>query len=304
MTTRSSTQFTLDVASDGPAKGMTFAGRQRIAAPQAGNRDSPLIVAVHGGGYSSAYFDVPQYSLLDRAVSLGIPVIAIDRPGYGGTDPTSVPSGGSVLEVNAAVLDHVIGELWAEHGAGKTGVFLIGHSIGAAISLRISARAPAWPLIGISVSGCLLREPPGMGEMWASIPTPTLTSPNEDKAALMFGPEWTYQPDAPDSAYFANEPVLVSELVEISARWEDEYRSLASQITVPVHIRQGQFDRLWITDNDQVAQFASALTGSPAVDAEIFTSAGHAIDYHRGGGAFQLQQLAFALTACARLIKK
>lgn len=229
-------------------------------------------------------------------------MIAIDRPAYGGTE--SVPSDGSVFEGNAAALDRVIGDLWAEHGAGKTGVFLIGHSIGSAISLRIAARTPAWPLIGVSVSGCLLREPPGMGDMWASIPTPRFEVSNEDKVGLMFGPEWTYRAGVPKSAYFANEPVLVSELIEISTGWENEYRGFAPKIAVPVHIRQGQFDRLWITDDDQVAEFASVLTGSPVVDAEVFSAAGHAIDYHRGGEAFQLQQLAFALTSSARLIRE
>ena len=45
--------------------------------------NAPLIVAIHGGTYTSAYFDVPGYSLLDRADASGVPIIAPDRPGYG-----------------------------------------------------------------------------------------------------------------------------------------------------------------------------------------------------------------------------
>ena len=32
---------------------------------------TPLIVAIHGGTYTSAYFDMPGYSLLDRAAANG-----------------------------------------------------------------------------------------------------------------------------------------------------------------------------------------------------------------------------------------
>lgn len=77
--------FTHEVTSAGPAQGMTFTGRRLGHADDA---DLPLVVAVHGGGYTSAYFDVPGYSLLDRAAGLGVPVIAVDRPGYGGLSVT------------------------------------------------------------------------------------------------------------------------------------------------------------------------------------------------------------------------
>lgn len=69
MSTSESTPFTLQVASDGPAKEMTFTGRLNSTVSGDGNQDVPLVVAIHGGGYSSAYFDVPGYSLLDRAAS-------------------------------------------------------------------------------------------------------------------------------------------------------------------------------------------------------------------------------------------
>ncbi len=47
---------------------------------------SPLVIAIHGGTYTSPYFDVPGHSLLDRAAANGLTAIAIDRPGYGGTE--------------------------------------------------------------------------------------------------------------------------------------------------------------------------------------------------------------------------
>jgi pimeloyl-ACP methyl ester carboxylesterase len=43
---------------------------------------TPLVVAIHGGTYTSAYFDVPGASLMERAAANGIPIVAPDRPGY------------------------------------------------------------------------------------------------------------------------------------------------------------------------------------------------------------------------------
>lgn len=289
----SSEHFTHEVTSAGPAQGMTFTGRRGLG--NADDADLPLIVAVHGGGYTSAYFDVPGYSLLDRATGLGVPIIAVDRPGYGGSGPVSAD--GSVFRANAAALDHLISELWAGSGAG---VVLVGHSIGAAVSIALAARRPEWPLLGVAVSGCLLREPEGFADRWAAIPGRTLMSPNDQKASRMFGPEWTRRADMPEASYAMNVPVLKAELVESSSIWLDMFRELAPEIVVPVQLRQGEFDRLWITDDEQVAEFAAALTSCPWVDAEIFPSAGHAIDYHRAGAAFQVQQLSFALTCAAR----
>jgi pimeloyl-ACP methyl ester carboxylesterase len=286
------------VSSAGPAQGMTFTGRRSKAA----NADVPLVIALHGGGYTSAYFDVPGYSLLERAATLGMPLIAVDRPGYGGSTP--VPPGVPLLDANAALLDHLIGELWAEYGTSTAGVVVIGHSIGACVTLAMAARRPQWPLLGVAVSGCLLHVPDHFGGAWATSGATTLESPAEQKAARMFGPDWTRRDDMPQAAYFANVPVLTAELVESATTWPDTYRRIAPAITVPVHLRLGEYDKLWLHDDAQLASFAAALTGSPSVDATIFPAAGHAIDYHRGGPAFQLQQLSFALTGAAARIRE
>ena len=68
----------------------------------------------------------------DRAAALGIPAIAIDRPGYGSS--TALPPAESTVLNNAAILDEMIGEIWTQYGAGARGVVLIGHSIGGAVT--------------------------------------------------------------------------------------------------------------------------------------------------------------------------
>jgi pimeloyl-ACP methyl ester carboxylesterase len=145
----SAIEFTHVVDQPGPARGMSVTGKRRPADGATVAQDVPLIIAVHGGTYTCDYFDIPEYSLLDRAAGLGIPIIAIDRPGYGGSTP--VDASDSIILKNAEVLDQVIAELWGAWGQGTSGVFLIGHSIGGAVVTAIAANNPSWPLLGIAI---------------------------------------------------------------------------------------------------------------------------------------------------------
>ena len=77
------TEFTHTVSTDGSAQGMTFSMRRRPDGAVA--EGAPLVVAPPGGTYSSIYFDVPGPSLLDTAEAVGVPVVAVDRPGSRGS---------------------------------------------------------------------------------------------------------------------------------------------------------------------------------------------------------------------------
>ncbi len=113
---------------------MTFgrvSGRSRF--PAAETPGAPLVVAVHGGTYDTAYFDVPSHSLLDRAEANGVPIVAVDRQGYG--DTPLAASAEMTLVDQARFLTAALTDIWAEHGHSRPGIVLIGHSIGAAIAL-------------------------------------------------------------------------------------------------------------------------------------------------------------------------
>lgn len=291
-------EFVHTVAGSGPAQAMRFSGRKRL--PDAPVRaDTPLVIAVPGGTYASIYFDVPGYSLLDRATSVGVPIFAIDRPGYRGSTPVS--PGESIILANAEVLDQLVAELWDQHGDGASGVVLIGHSIGGAVVTAMAARQPSWPLLGIAVSGCLLQVPGESRAAWDALPEAEMVElPSPMKDFVMFGPEWTYREGMPTASHIADSPVPKAELLDITGGWIQRVRSLAGQVTVPVHARQGEFDRLWITDEQQVTGFGEAFTAAPTVDAKLVRSSGHCIDFHRGAAAFQLEQLAFALACCIK----
>ena len=291
-------EFVHTVAGPGPAQAMRFSGCKRLPDAPAW-ADTPLVIAVPGGTYTSIYFDVPGYSMLDRAAAVGVPIFAIDRPGYRGS--TSVEPGESIILANAEVLDQLVAELWDEHGAGASGVVLIGHSIGGAVVTAMAARQPSWPLLGIAVSGCLLQVPGESRAAWDALPDAEMVElPSPMKDFVMFGPEWTYREGMPAASHIADSPVPKAELLDITGGWIERVRSVAGQVTVPVHARQGEFDRLWITNEQQVTDFGAAFTAAPTVDAKLVRSSGHCIDFHRAAAAFHLEQLAFALACCIK----
>lgn len=258
----------------------------------------PLIVAVHGGSYDSSYFDLPGHSLFDRAEANGIPIIAVDRPGYG--DTPLLARSEMTLEGQGRFLTGALQELWNRHGHGRPGIVIIGHSIGAAISAYVASEPVRLPLLGLAISGVGLRTPPEHRPMWESLPDIDLVEmPSEVKDGVMFGPAGSFDPATPAASHVANRTAPRVELVDIVSTWHDNVAAVLSKIAVPVHYRQGEFDRLWIIDEGEVNDFGRALSTSSLVDAQMLRGTGHCLDFHMIGPAFQLQQLGFALQCVA-----
>ncbi|KIY42653.1 lysophospholipase [Pseudomonas sp. 10-1B] len=281
--------------------GISMSGRGRV--PETASEDQhPLIIAIHGGTYSSRYFDVPGYSLLDRAEARQLPIFAIDRPGYGlsADYAANAPS----ITDNAQILDSAIHDLWNSYPHRScSGIVLIGHSIGAAISIAIAAHQPAWPLLGIAISGVGLDPVAASKDKWNGVPAdqPLVSVPPEAMDGFFFGPADTYEPGVmPHASYAAAAPAPRSELVDIGMYWPKQVARLAEQVKVPVHYRQPEFERLWPVDEATVQRFAQAFVNCPDMDAAILRGAGHCIDFHHVGEAFQLQQLAFARHCATR----
>src|ERR1700744_378105 len=139
-------------------------------APAAEITGLPLLVALHGGTYTSEYFSVaggPAGSFLDIAGRNGFAVLTVDRPGYGAS--TLLPEDENTFARQAEILDGVIADaldVWP-----AAGVVLVAHSIGGMISLEIAARHPRWPLLGVTTSGNGARIPAGgASEALCSLP--------------------------------------------------------------------------------------------------------------------------------------
>ena len=293
-----STAFTHTVEGSGPASGFALTGRTNIGPDLKARPGAPLVIALHGGTYTSEYFDIPTHSLLDNGTELGIPVIAVDRPNYGQSSPLT--SDGSIISANADVLGDAIGSIWEQYGADAPGVVLIAHSIGGAVATEIASKPQSWPLLGLATSGCLVRVPPESAGAWAALPDiPMIDLPVPLKDQLMFGPPETLDDAMPAASYPSNTLVPKAELLDITGGWIQRRADTCGRVEVPVHHRQGEFDHLWITSQDEVDEYRAGFTASPAVDIELQPGAGHCIDFHRPSDRFQRAQLEFAVECAA-----
>jgi pimeloyl-ACP methyl ester carboxylesterase len=259
----------------------------------------PLIVALHGGSYTSRYFDVPGHSLLERAASNGVRVIALDRPCYGGSH--ALPADDVTFEQSANVLDAAIARLWDDFGTHHTGVVLVGHSIGGAICIHIASQQPDWPLLGIAVSGIRDVTPDHVRNAWNAMPAgQPVEFTAEQRRMFFYGPDWTIEPEIVSRADASAAPIPLAELLEVVGRWPDEAAELAAKVTVPVQYLAFEFERLWCIDADLVRSFAAYFTAAPLVVSELMAGIGHNADHHCNSQTFHLRQLAFALDCAQR----
>ncbi|MFJ8864376.1 alpha/beta hydrolase [Streptomyces sp. NPDC102473] len=255
----------------------------------------PLIVALHGGTYTAQYFDVagtPEGSFLDVATAHGYPVVAFDRPGYGGSTPLEPDA--NTFTRHAELLAGAVTQATARLAADR--VFLIGHSIGGMIALMIAAAYPGLPLIGVSATGMGAVIPSGgAAEALGSLPPDeTVDLPYDERDGVMFGPPGTYGAEGVRQAHGAYAPVPVRELVQAPAWPREHLPVVAPLVRVPVHNALAEFDALWHSSPENVARFAAMFSAAPFVDASVARGTGHCIDHHTLGIALHLRQLAFA----------
>jgi pimeloyl-ACP methyl ester carboxylesterase len=255
--------------------------------------DGPLIVCLHGGSYTSAYFDVPGHSLLELGRANGFPVLALDRPCYGESD--AISDRPISFDVNAEVLDEAIGVAWRTLELHSPGVVLVGHSIGGAIALITAARHPSWPLLGVSVTGIGHVLPPGIADAWNSMPPGPVEFTIDQRRQFMYGPDWTFDPGVIAAAEVSAAPIPLEELLEVVGGWIDAFPGIAAAVTAPVQYALAEYDGLWSATSETVAGFAEQFANVPAIEASLFRAAGHNIDHHHVGRALHLAQLAFAL---------
>jgi pimeloyl-ACP methyl ester carboxylesterase len=279
------------------ADGLTITALTAEPAADAPVPDSPrpLIAALHGGTYTSRYFDVagsPEGSFMDTAAASGYQVLSFDRPNYGGSSPLAPDQ--NTFDRHAELLADAIAQAARRFAAER--VLLVGHSIGGMIALMIAAGETDFPLAGVSATGMGAVIPAGgAAEALGSLPVDqTVDLPYDQRDQVMFGPAFTHSADAVAQAHGSYAPVPVSELFQ-APRWPVErLPGLAPKVRVPVHNALAEYDALWESSPANVARFAGYFTAVPFIEASVARGTGHSIDHHTLGHALHLRQLAFA----------
>ncbi len=131
-----------------PREGMvTLPEEREIAYLLAGPGQATKLVFLHGLGGSLGTWQVVLGDLADR-----YRVCALDLPGHGGSDKGDPAS----VDYTAAGLAAAIGDALAALGIGRA--IVVGHSLGAAVALKLAAVRPE------AVGGLVLVNGAGLGE--------------------------------------------------------------------------------------------------------------------------------------------
>ena len=152
-----------------------------------------VIVAVHGGATSAAYFDCPgirELSLLRSAAARGFTVIALDRPGLRRVGVLPRRHDRRQTDASASrsgAVDKILGE-----SARGAGLFLLAHSAGCELGLRMAVDERATDMLGVELSGTGLRYSP---DAKAVISEATATSRPAGLRDLLWQPTDLYPPE-------------------------------------------------------------------------------------------------------------
>ena len=248
-----------------------------------------LVLALHGGGMMADYFHGrahPDLSLLSLGSGLGYSVLALDRPGYGGS-AEALPTGQSLLDQTATVyaaLDH-----FGRHHDTGAGVFVLGHSFGSKLALHLAADARGDQLLGIDASGAVYRYAVDVDPN-DSTPTP---GPGGNARDLFWGSEDLYPPGTFERGVRPSAPVPDRESSE-SREWSRILPGVAAGVRVPLQFSVAEHEAWWQTGDDALAEWRALFTSVPHLVIRRQPRAGHNISLGWAARPYHLSALAFA----------
>jgi pimeloyl-ACP methyl ester carboxylesterase len=242
-----------------------------------------VIVAIHGGATSAAYFDCPgrpELSLLRAAAADGYAAIALDRPGYGASafyhDDMTEPDRRVGFALGA--VDKILGET-----ARGAGLFLLAHSAGCELGLRMAVDERADDVLGVELSGTGLRYG---DEAKAVISQATATSRPAGLRDLLWQPTDLYPPEVLTGGLSAAGAPYEA---DVTANWpRRDFPQIAGRVAVPVEFSVAEHERVWETTPEAIGAIAALFTSSPRVVVNEMPDSGHnlsvgwsAAEYHR-----------------------
>jgi pimeloyl-ACP methyl ester carboxylesterase len=251
-----------------------------------------VLLALHGGGTTSTYFDCPgrpPFSLLRTAASLGYTAIALDRPGYGisAKHAEEITDTGHHADLAFAALDALL--MGRSQGAG---VFLLAHSAGCELALRMAATERGRDLIGLELAGTGRQHQWTAGNILDPAEPDAASRPTRSQGlrALLWGPRHLYAPDV-----YANTTIAArSPRYELEAgSWVDEFPELAAHIRIPVQFSLGDHETVWRAGPEALADIASLFTASPKVRVNEQADAGHNLSLSLSARSYHLKVLSF-----------
>jgi pimeloyl-ACP methyl ester carboxylesterase len=260
-----------------------------------------VIVAIHGGGTTALYFDCPghpELSLLRAGARHGYTVVAIDRPGYGSSAayPDAMAEPEQRVRLAYGVVDRVLGE-----NARGAGLFLMAHSGGCELAMRMAAQRPAGrrtDLVGMELAGTGRHYHPAAREI---LKTATRERRPAGLRELLWHPPQLYPPEMLGGAtVYPGAPPYEDQMVSNWAR--QDFPALAPEVRIPVQFSVAEHERVWQADPSAQAEIASMFANAPRFHINEQPGAGHNISVGHTAAAYHASVFSFA-DACVSALE-
>jgi pimeloyl-ACP methyl ester carboxylesterase len=251
-----------------------------------------VVVAFHGGSSTAAYFDCPGHpslSLLRMGAANGYTMVALDRPGYGSSAPypDAMEHPEQRIALAYGAIDKILGT-----NAREAGLFLVGHSAGCELAVRMATddRAERANLIGLELAGTGVQYDAAMAEiMKAADATQRPTGLRE----VLWQPAELYPPDVLSD--MTNSSTGARYEVGMTRSWpRQDFPALAPHVRVPVQFSAAEHERVWRSDPEALAQIAAMFTSAPRFVTNTQPDTGHNMSLSLNAAAYHGSVLSFA----------
>ncbi|WP_029110002.1 alpha/beta fold hydrolase [Mycobacterium sp. URHD0025] len=242
-----------------------------------------VVVALHGGATTSAYFDCPghpELSLLRSAVDHGYTAIALDRPGYGAS--AAYPDAMARAEQRVALAFGAV-----ERIAGSADLFLLGHSMGCELALHLAVARPE--VLGVSLAGTGRRYHPAAQQL---LKDASPVNRPRGLRELLWEPARLYPSDVIGAGLSAGGTAYEGDVIKSWSR--QDFPELAGQTKVPVQFLAGEFENVWESDPEALAGIAAMFTASPRVQTGELADSGHNLSVGLTAAGYHRSVLSFA----------
>ena len=248
-----------------------------------------VVIAFHGGASTAAYFDCPghpELSLLRTGADQGYTVIALDRPGYGASAP--YPDAMQRPEQRVALAYAAVEKILGANPRGA-GLFLLGHSAGCELAVRMAADERAEGVIGLELAGTGVEYHPATAEI---LKTATATQRPKGLRDVLWQPTHLYPDDVLSGMTNSTTGAIYE--VEMTKSWpRQDFPTLAARLDVPVQFTVAEHERVWRSDPETLTQIGAMFTSASRFVINEQAGTGHNLSLSVGAAAYHAKVLSF-----------
>lgn len=244
-----------------------------------------VVVALHGGATTSAYFDCPghpELSLLRAGVAAGFTVVALDRPGYGASAPypEAMARPEQRLSLAFGALERIV---------GSQDLFLVGHSMGCELAVRMATADPGKRVVGISLAGTGRRYRRAAFDILKDASTEHRPRGLRE---LLWEPARLYPADVIGNGLSSGGTAYEGDVVK---SWSShDFPQLAAKVEVPAQFIAGDHENVWEADAEALAAIGAMFGAAPRVDVGVLPDSGHNLSVGHTAAEYHQRVLSFA----------